>query len=164
MGFFYDKEYERQRLEQQRRLAELNRERKSAERKRSVLVEPDDEEEVLNQRSRIANGDYDDDEAEDFYNDDPEETLIGLLRRLGNIRDQLDQTQGQLSELLEEEPELAQQYHRFTQLGGLTHEDFERYRLSLLRPRLTRSKRHLRLVSSTKAVKRSSRPRDDDAA
>jgi hypothetical protein len=168
MGFFYDKEDERQRLEQQRLLAKLNRERKSAERKRSVLVEPDDEEEVLNQRSRISNGDYDDEDEEDYYVDDPEEVLVRLLKRIGSIRDQLDHIQGELSDLLQEEPELAQQYHQFVQQGGITAEDFERFRLKLLRPRPIRSRKHLRLVATSKAVKRS-RPRlrggnDDDAA
>jgi hypothetical protein len=111
----------------------------------------------------------DDDEDDGYYLDDPEEALTRLLKRIGSIRDQLDQTQGQLSDLLQEEPELAQQYRRFIQQGGLTAEDFERFQLNLLRPRITRSRKHLRLVSSTKPVKKRPRitPRggsDDDAA
>jgi hypothetical protein len=121
---------------------------------------------------------YGDDEDEDDvpkrkrrYNYDYDEELVELLQDIEQQRRRLHLNLKNLQALLAHDPELKARYLEFQRNGGITAAELERYLaydLPLKRPRITYSRKHLRLVSSTNPVKRS-RPRrrggnDDDAA
>jgi hypothetical protein len=113
---------------------------------------------------RVYDEDDDDDEGivdeEDFADE-----LVSLLKSIDYTRQRLDCHQSKLSHLLERYPEFAGLWQKFQKAGGLSAEDFRLFLKGELRPRITRQRKHLRLVSSRKplAVKLK-RPGNNDAA
>jgi hypothetical protein len=115
---------------------------------------------------------YDEDEDDYEIQPFPHDALVELLEDIEQRRQRLHLDLKYLQALLAREPELAEKYREFQRRGGVSAFEFERFlhnRLQL-RPRISHSRRHLRLIATSDPVKRS-RPRirrggndDDDAA
>ena len=80
------------------------------------------------------------------YDDDPEEELLQRLERIDYQREQVELQRQSLQSLLEFYPELAGRWKEFTSLGGVSASDFRKYLDGQWRPRITRQRKHLRLI------------------
>ena len=109
-------------------------------------------------------GDPEDDEDEDFTIDTAKQLLL-ILRAIDYGRERLDGLQVKLSDLFERYPPVEDMWRQFRKAGGLTADDFVKFLKGQLRPRITRQRKHLRLVSSRKVLplKLTKRPGNDVA-
>jgi len=107
------------------------------------------------------------DEAPNWEPDHPEfvyDDLIDVLDALDGTRFRLNQQQCKLRQLLNCDPELRGLYESFSRSGGVTGEDFRRFLHGELRPKITRSKKHLRLIACRKTVPLTFKKPGNDAA
>jgi hypothetical protein len=95
----------------------------------------------------------------------PEEELIELLESIEQWQHRLVRDRSRLAALLGYTPDLQQRWDQFTRQGGITAKEFEAFLDGKFRARITRQRRHLRLVSSRKGViMRAPRSNDPEAA
>jgi len=96
----------------------------------------------------------------DFYAS--QEELSDVLRKLDYQREGMQEQTSYLQTLLQGDPELAVQWKQFTSAGGVSAEDWERFLAGNFRSRITRTRRHMRLVSSRPLRIRLRRRQNDD--
>ena len=103
---------------------------------------------------------------EDYEEDalDPEDELIIILKAIDYTRSRLDCHQVKLAHLFRRYPDLQEQWRKFTRYGGLSADDFRLFLKGQLRPRITRQRKHLRLVSNRKAIPVKLRKTGNDVA
>jgi hypothetical protein len=99
----------------------------------------------------------------EYCHDDPEQELLDILEKFDELREKLQRETEFLQMLLEYNPELAGQWQQFTSAGGVTLEDWERFLAGNFRSRITRTRRHMRLVSNRRPprIRLRRRPNDD---
>jgi len=114
-------------------------------------------------RQRLRREHYD-----EYCRDDPEQELLDILEKLDELREKLQRESEFLQMLLEYNPELAVQWRQFTSAGGVTLEDWQQFLAGNFRSRITRTRRHMRLVSNRRSpsirLRRSSDDDPDEAA
>jgi len=126
---------------------------------RAFDYDEDDEGELPRPRQRR----YDDEEEEDEDYRDLDFELLQTLCHVENYSHSLKREQANVARLIRNNPPLAAKWKEFTSQGGIGAKDFENFLNGKLRTRLTRGKKHLRLVSSRQPVRiRLRRPQDDD--
>jgi len=132
-----------------------------------------DEVTVRLRRARVDEDDDDDDEpgqiralrprrAYPNYYPNPEHELSDVLRTLDYHREGMQEQTSYLQTLLQCNPELAVRWQQFTSAGGVTAEDWERFLAGDFRSRITRTRRHMRLVSNRPLRIRLRRRQNDD--
>jgi hypothetical protein len=82
--------------------------------------------------------------------DDLEDELISILTAIDDARQRLDCKSQQLLHLLDRNPDLRKRWLGFVRSGGVTAADFTKYIGGKLRPRITRQRKHLRLISKSR--------------
>jgi hypothetical protein len=123
--------------------------------------EEDDEEESPPPRLRRRVYDDDDDE-EDENPENPERATLYGLRRAESLRHDLEDVLARLQTWLRDNPRLAARWAEFTVAGGVSSDDWEAFLAGNFRSRLTRTRKHLRLVSNRRPLSiRRRRPNDD---
>jgi hypothetical protein len=95
---------------------------------------------------------------------DPEDELSGVLRTLDYHREGMQEQTSYLQTLLQCDSELAVKWKQFTSAGGISAEDWERFLAGNFRSRITRTRRHMRLVSSRSPRIRLRRSPPDEVA
>jgi len=143
-------------------------------RNRPPFIEDEDDEEIdrpLRPRRHRRRFEEDDEDRAFEEEESPQDELVEILDSIERQRERLNCYHIRLTHLLRRNPELQDQYQRFSQASGLTAKDFELFLKGELRPRITRTKKHLRLVSNRKPLTNRLRLRDrnrnsndDDAA
>ena len=107
----------------------------------------DDEEEVRRSTRRRHLRREEADERGDIYEEDhPEDELERLLEEMERDREKLNLDMLALRLLLRRHLDLEARWRQFTGVGGITASDFRQYLAGQWRPRVTRQRRHLRLV------------------
>jgi hypothetical protein len=82
----------------------------------------------------------------DDYDETPEEALLDHLGIIDRQRQQLNLERQSLQSLLDHDPDLAAKWREFISLGGISAEDFRQFLAGQMRARITRQRKHLRLV------------------
>jgi hypothetical protein len=121
--------------------------------------------------------DYDEDDDSDSFSTIPlsdpdhdnfvaELALLDLYDNLMVTQDRLRDCRDQLTALLRQHPDLQERWAKFQRQGGATTKDLEDFFNGRFRPRITRTRRHLRLVSNREliGVKLKRKTGNDDAA
>jgi hypothetical protein len=94
--------------------------------------------------------------------------LLQALRSVEHHCHWLERGRARVARLLRNNPQLAAKWKQFTSEGGIGAKDFENFRHGKFRCRLTRGKKHLRLVSSRNPpsiwLRRSQNDDPDEAA
>ena len=80
--------------------------------------------------------------------------FVHLLHLVDYHRQELHAAATRLREWLYRTPKLAQRFHDYTAAGGVSAEDFELFLKNRFCDRHVRQKRHLRLISSNKNIRR----------
>jgi hypothetical protein len=123
--------------------------------------EDDEEESPPPRLARRCVYDFDDDEEEEDENPtDPEQATLYGLRHAESLRHDLENVLARLRAWLRNNPRLAARWAEFTAAGGISSEDWQRFLAGNFRSRLTRTRKHLRLVSNRRSPRRR-RPNDD---
>jgi hypothetical protein len=95
-------------------------------------------------------------------------SMLLAVQKMEHLRSSLRHAAVEFEEMLEDSPDLAELWNSFVKMGGVGSHDLERHLAGkIIRVRSTRTKKHLRLISSrpTKPVTvRRRRDDDDDAA
>lgn len=148
MGFFrdYDDDDDNNKEEDKPRCSPFLR---TIRRKLGRVASSSDNEEVYHDAEPGENDDID---AFNGLPEDPEVILLRHLEEFDTLRDDLNDTRGSLSALLRDEPKLQLLWKKFQRAGGLSADDFRRFLKGKLRPRITRQRKHLRLISVRKTA------------
>jgi hypothetical protein len=110
------------------------------------------------------------DDELDFYDDEAEydvihvDEVIGLLRSIERHRQGLRDHMMTLHRWLNGSSEFAEAWRTFTQAGGISAEDFDKFIDGGFCARRARCKRHLRLISSIMAPSHSRKAHADEVA
>jgi hypothetical protein len=99
-------------------------------------------------RSRLALHRRDDDDEDEEITVDPVLELLDLYANLMLMQERGRDYRNRLAALLRRYPDLQKQWNDFERAGGLTTKDLEDFLNGQFRPRLTRTRRHLRLIST----------------
>jgi hypothetical protein len=114
----------------------------------------DDEDDTKPRLRRLARRRtvYDDEDDDDGIYDDQdfEYELSNILDSIDSTRLKLDRYQRKLSHSLQRYPMFDDQWRKFQKSGGLTADDFRLFLRGELRPKITRQRQHLRLISNRK--------------
>jgi hypothetical protein len=110
-------------------------------------------------RRRRLVDDEDDDEVLD-----PEIELLQLLYWQDSYQASLQRNRSRVDSLLRRYPDLLQRWQQFLRNGGVGAEHWEQYLNGRMRPRLTRQRKHLRLISRKAASPVKLKTSSNDAA
>jgi hypothetical protein len=136
-------------------------------RRRTRRLHELDDDEVKSSRRLRRRYEEEEDEEEDVLEQDPQEELVELLENIERHRERLGYNIGGLRALLRRNPLLEKQWNSFLRSGGVTANDLECFLNGQFRPRLTRTRKHLRLVSNREPsrirMRRQSEEPDDAA-
>ena len=80
--------------------------------------------------------------------DPNEDDLLALLRQIERKQAELATIRKSLSVIVRN-PLLSRIWRKFTSSGGITADDFARFREGRLRPRIVHGRRHLRLIQQS---------------
>jgi|SRR6516164_6097876 len=149
-------------------------------RRRPTLEEIDDDDEEAQRRYIETRRDYDEEDEEEMVCAPAFSPLTDNFDEEGNYRDldlellqalcwvenyshSLQRERTKVARLIRDNPQLAVKWREFTSQGGIGAKDFEHFLSGKFRCRLTRGKKHLRLVSSRNPPPiRLRRHQDDD--
>jgi hypothetical protein len=92
----------------------------------------------------MAPEEYDAEELECFV----EEDLVEALQRIEQYREKPDAAGAAFKHLLMNDAKLRECWHQFTQAGGLSSDEFDRFIKGRFRYRHTRQRNHLRCFST----------------
>jgi hypothetical protein len=108
------------------------------------------------EREDLGSGNEDDNDNEDYetrpFTEDAARQILSVLKLIDQTRVRLSCHQIALNSLLRTYPAVQPFWRKFQLMGGVTVDDFTQFANGDFRPRITRQRKHLRLISSRKPI------------